>query len=237
MGERWFLNAVSTHTLNDSYRVDCVKLNSFLKIIRYVQPTNDQLDNFVGTSYVCDTESQVTPEIIWQVYKTDVMFLCVTRKQCETVNVAIISRLFANRRPMCTFNCGKEGQRYPIYGGMMLECTENVDKRLGVLNSMRCTVVDKKGNSLLVTIKDKLTVIHPVTIKRGGATFQYLPVAPAYARTIYRTQGHNLKSVILWFDAGYQQAGAAYVAMSRVKKANCITFLVKPCRQNVLPVY
>ena len=46
----------------------------------------------------------------------------------------------------------------------------------------------------------------------------YYPFTPAYAQTITKSQGQNIKQLIIWLDGDLVPAGTAYFGFSRVRK-------------------
>ena len=62
------------------------------------------------------------------------------------------------------------------------------------------------------------------------------PFVPAYALTICKTQGQTLERAILWMDSLHVPAGAAYVALSRVKRMQDLYFMTRTFREQYKPV-
>ena len=105
------------------------------------------------------------------------------------------------------------------YRGMRIVRTENRDKTSRIVNGHDATVVFNQGNTILVRFPDDgLAFVYPVTHAEEGSNVTRYPFTPAYARTICKSQGQNLKHLIVWLDCERVPKGMAYVALSRVKK-------------------
>ena len=59
---------------------------------------------------------------------------------------------------------------------------------------------------------------------------------PTYAMTICKAQGQTLNYVVLWFDVPVLPPGTAYVALSRVRRHNSLSFLTRVFSQEFVPV-
>ena len=112
------------------------------------------------------------------------------------------------------------GEAILPYKGMQIIITENRDKGCRIVNGQDATLVHSHGKTVVVEFPDKERVfIHPVTHAMDGegdlTTYAFMP---AYARTICKSQGQNLKHLLLWLDCPTVPAGLAYVALSRVHR-------------------
>ena len=101
---------------------------------------------------------------------------------------------------------------------MNLRVTENRNKKCGIVNGANVTVIDVKGNCILVKLcNGKVTIINPVSSKdRSVLQIQttYLPVKAAYSSTIFKSQGANFNNVCIWFDnRTVSQEGSALCSM------------------------
>ena len=60
---------------------------------------------------------------------------------------------------------------------------------------------------------------------------------PAYSVTICKCQGQTLEEVIIWMDAKrVPAAGAAYVALSKVRRLENLYFLTETFKEQYRPV-
>ena len=102
---------------------------------------------------------------------------------------------------------------FKIAEGMRLRLTRNMDKEAGFTNGTTGTVdmvLHKWAFVLRVDSGNKL-LIYPLF--NNGKPF--LPCSYAYACTIRRAQGANMKLIALRFDHWHVDPGYAYVATSR----------------------
>ena len=114
----------------------------------------------------------------------------------------------------------------PIYLGLRVRLTRNMDKRHDYVNGMSATVEDYNAASAGLVVKTETNLIlciYPVTEQvltdsgevRGRVV--YYPLRAGYADTVHKYQGAELEHVTFWPDRpGCQAAG--YVALSRVKR-------------------
>ena len=64
----------------------------------------------------------------------------------------------------------------------------------------------------------------------------FYPTVPAYASTICKVQGQTLKKIVLWRDCPKVPEGAAYIALSRIRKLDDLFFMVQAVPQQFTPV-
>lgn len=50
-------------------------------------------------------------------------------------------------------------------------------------------------------------------------------MTPAYARTICKSQGQNIRHLLVWLDCNTVPAGLAYVALSRVRRRGDVSLM------------
>ena len=112
----------------------------------------------------------------------------------------------------------------PIYVGLRLVLTRNIDKENHFVNGMVCTVegFDQRRRSLIVmTESNRRLAVYPFTdtdVPQGHQkSMVYYPIRIGYAGTVYKYQGATLPHVTLWLDRPHTRA-AAYVALSRVAR-------------------
>ena len=104
--------------------------------------------------------------------------------------------------------------------------TQNVDKRTGVVNSQEATILNNDADTLVLQFPNgHKTFTHPVTtVSEDEFLRVHYALNPAYAMTICKTQGANIKQLVVWFDSPVPK-GMGYVALSRVCKSNDIRLL------------
>jgi hypothetical protein len=110
-----------------------------------------------------------------------------------------------------------EPEMTPIYRGMRIFLTRNMNKNDDFVNGMQAEVQDFEAGCLRVkTMTGKVLSVWRVTDKVGTFKVSCFPVRVGYAGTIQRLQGMTLPHVTVYLDRPGCRA-AAYVAMSRVQ--------------------
>ena len=112
-------------------------------------------------------------------------------------------------------------QDVPIFIGMKVYLTRNVNKGIDYVNGMRGTVTgfdSKNGGVQVLTATNHRITVYPWTDTDLG-NLVYYPLRPGYASTILKFQGSQLSHVTVFLDAA-NVPGAAYTAMSRVEFGN-----------------
>lgn len=61
-------------------------------------------------------------------------------------------------------------------------------------------------------------------------------MTPAYARTISKSQGQNLRHLLAWLDCTLVPAGLAYVALSRVRRKADLSVMQPMLASQLTPV-
>ena len=69
----------------------------------------------------------------------------------------------------------------------------------------------------------------------GSVEWVHCALNPAYCMTICKTQGANIKKLILWFDCPTVPKGMGYVALSRVWKSEDIKILTPMVADQLTP--
>lgn len=97
---------------------------------------------------------------------------------------------------------------------MRVVVTQNLHKRTGVANGQLATNVNNENNTLLEFPNGKTTFTYPIrTITEEGTSRGHYALSPAYSMTIGKTQGANIKKLIVWFDCPTVPKGMEYVAV------------------------
>ena len=90
---------------------------------------------------------------------------------------------------------------------------------------------------LLKLPNSNIVAIHTVTeLQEDGSNRVFYPIVPAYATTICKIQGQTLRKVIIWLDCPYVPRGTAYVALSRLRTLEDLSFMVYGNPEQFLPV-
>lgn len=99
-------------------------------------------------------------------------------------------------------------------------------------------LVSRHNTSPLVQFPDnERAFVYPVThhVEGEGDVTRY-PFTPAYARTICKSQGQNLKHLLVWLDCPTVPPGLAYVALSRVRRKVDLSLLQPMDASQLMPV-
>ena len=106
-----------------------------------------------------------------------------------------------------------------IYQSMTVMITQNRDKPNGVVNGQIGFIHSVENKTIFVRLPtDNIISVYPVTyINADGNKIVCYPFMRCYAMTITKSQGQNIKSIIIWFDTINVPKGGAYVALSRIR--------------------
>lgn len=230
-----FLSQCRSTSLHQQFRTNDTELHNFLTIIRHWCPSKRQLEEFCH-GIVLDESNHPSPETILSAWSnTHTSFLTFTNQGCHFVNSVIIEHLFSRSTTLGFIFMGSSYEaKQPIYEGMLVRITENRDKSRRYVNGQVGKIALFYKRIIMLQIEDEVYIrMYPVTNDSSGP--MYYPLVPAYASTIHKSQGQNMRHAVLWFDCKVLPAGCAYVAMSRVKKKANLRFLVKPTLRHFRP--
>lgn len=145
------------------------------------------------------------------------------------MNKVAVQRLFSSLIPLAEIQYDCELPPLPCFRGMSVIITQNRDKQIGVVNRQRATVQYVQNQSVFLLLPNgNIALTYPVTsVDNESRRKTSHPIVPAYALTICKAQGQTLENLILWLDCPTVPAGAAYVALSRVKRLVNLNFLVE----------
>ena len=165
-------------------------------------------------------------------------FLTVSREASWRVNAAVISALFDTTSPLTTIQYDNDLPPSPVYKDMRVIITQNRDKKNGIVNGKQAVVLCAEKATIFLSFSNgKVGAIHPVTLTDlNGQQRTCYPIVPAYALTMTKSLGQNLKKVILWFDTNSAPPGTAYVALSRIKKNDELITITRIKPSHVQPV-
>ena len=141
------------HSLYQQFRVVDKDYAAFLDIIRYLQPTQQQLEDFQENLVLCPS-GVLADEEIFQAYSQtlDTIIMTVSRAATQRVNGVVAEKLFAGQTPLCQVPCASVADGAPIlpYRGMQIVITENWDKSSWVVNGQEVMLVSNHNNTLLI---------------------------------------------------------------------------------------
>ena len=225
------------HSLYQQFRCTDKSYLDFLQYIRYSEPAQYVLDNF-QKPLLLFVKQQVSDFDIWDTIRNrpEATFLTVSRAAARRVNGIIIHRVFAEDPPLSSIPL--EDETAPLFPRrkMRVVVTQNMDKRTGVVNGQPATIVNSYGNTLLLQFPNgHTTFTHPVTsTSEDNLSCVHYPLNAAYAMTICKTQGANIKELTVWFDSPVPR-GMGYVALSRVQKSADIRLLTPVSNDQLQP--
>ena len=228
-------NAV-IHTLYQQFRIIDPEYAKFLDFIRFIVPTQQQVDAMQTRIVLCP-EGELSDENIWQAYQkhSDTTIMTVSRKAAHHINDIIVRHLFPGR-PLNTIPCASAVESNPIFPQKHMEVifTENRDKAARIVNGQQATILGSENNTIILSLPEGQRVfVYPVTHVHNDTHTTRYPFSPAYAQTITKSQGRNIRHPIIWLDCDTVPPGTGYVGLSRVRARSSIS-LLQPIRAHQL---
>ena len=105
-------------------------------------------------------------------------------------------------------------------------CTENRDKAARIFNNQQATILGCENNTIILSLPEGQGVfVYPVTHIQNDMHITRYPFSPAYAQTIAKSQGRNIRHLIIWLDCDTVPPGTGYVDLSRVRARSSISLL------------
>ena len=144
---------------------------------------------------------------------------------------------FQEKTPLSTIPLENDVHDFLPFHDMRVVVTQNLDKSTGVVNSQLATIQNSQNKTLLLKFPNgKTTFTYPVTTTtEDGRSRVHYALNPAYCMTICKTQGANIKKLIVWFDCPTVPSGMGYVALSRVRKSEDIKILTPMLADHLTP--
>ena len=115
--------------------------------------------------------------------------------------------------------------------------TTNVDTNIGIVNGSLGVIVEFKAYSIVVKCEKSNKIVQVTYTDFEGKYYHkkvrlkgrlcQLPLQQAYFCTVHKCQGLTLKRVVIDIRNTHFCHGMLYVALSRVKRLNCIIFYGK----------
>ena len=120
---------------------------------------------------------------------------------------------------------------------MQVIFTENRDKQSRIVNTQEALILSAQNRTIIlcsptgqrVFVDANITIVDDVPVT-------YYPFTPAYAQTIRKSQGQNIKHLVLWLDSPIVPAGKGYVGLSRIRKKAALSILQPIHANKILPV-
>ena len=231
-------NAV-IHRLHQQFRIVDAQYAAFLDLIRFIRPTQEQVDRMQQGIVLCP-EGDLTDRQIWTAFQThtNTSVMTVSRKGAQRINSIVVGQLFKGR-PLTNIPCASVADSDPIYPyrNMRVIFTENRDKAARVVNGQQATIISSQNNTIILRLPEGQQVfVYPVTHIEDDVPVTRYPFTPAYAQTIIKAQDQNIHHLIIWLDSPLVPAGTAYVGLSRVKRKSAISLLQPIYADQLTPV-
>ena len=104
--------------------------------------------------------------------------------------------------------------------------TENRDKAAQIVNGQQATILRSQNNTIILSLPEGQHVfVYPVTHVHNDIQTTTYPFSPAYAQTITKSQGRNIRHLITWLDCDTVPPGTGYVGLFRVRARSNISLL------------
>ena len=157
---------------------------------------------------------------------SDAIMLTVSRNAANRVNRIAANNLFSDKPYFGHIQFDNSDNPQPLYKDMKVIVMQNTDKDLGIVNGRHATVITIQGASVFLKLcTGQMAAIYHVTTEVENTMIVKYPIVPAYASTICKIQGQNLKKIVLWLDWDNIPQGSACVAISRIKYLKDFFFL------------
>lgn len=155
------------------------------------------------------------------------VYLGAYRKDVDAVN----TRMIWYHRKDDSFKewRASDGSLLPIYVGMPVIFVKNTDQ---FANGTRGTIVEVKEKSVSVQMDSQIIEVNKEQIRYGEKTISQLPIRPAYALTIHKSEGLTLDKVIL--NPKCFAPGHLYTALSRIRRIEDLVLTQKIRPQDVI---
>ena len=225
------------HTLYQQFRITDPQYAAFLDFIRYTQPTQDQVDRMQEGIVLCDP-GPVTDHQLWSAFNVHPQssVMTVSRRAVQRINSIVVHHLFSSARPLSDIPCASVVESDPIFPQrhMRVIFTENRDKQARVVNGQEATIISAQNRIIILKLPEGQRVfVYPVTSIIDDRPQTYYPFTPSYAQTITKSQGQNIKHLVLWLDSPIVPAGTGYVGLSRIRRKEALSIL-QPTEANQL---
>jgi hypothetical protein len=172
-----------------------------------------------------------TEEDIQWIFKEtpETTFVTISRSKAAWVNQAAVRGIYGDAEPLRTLpgdpdanpdnfegttQVSWEPAAVPVFIGMTLMLTKNINKEIDFVNGMTATVEGLYNSGVRVRTRTGYEVmVFPWTDEEHQVFF---PMRLGYANTLMKMQGATLPHLTIWLDAPNVEA-AGYVALSRVE--------------------
>ena len=187
-------NAV-IHRLHQQFRIVDPKYAAFLDLIRFIRPTQEQVDKMQDGIVLCP-EGQLTDHQIRTAFQShpNSTVMTVSRKGAQRINTIVVGQLFQGH-PLTTIPCACVADSQPIFPhrNMSVIFTEKCDKAACLMNSQQATILFSQNNTIILRLPEGQQVfVYPVTHMEDDGPVTRYPFTPAHAQTIIKAPGQNI---------------------------------------------
>lgn len=206
--------------LNHVWRQD---REAFSNALRQIANGNPAGLEYIHTHAVIQTDFEKIREDL----EHGAVYLGAYRKDVDTVNEQMIQR----HRKDDSFKEWKasDDTLLPTYVGMPIIFVKNTEQ---FANGTRGTIVEVKEKSVSVQVGTNIIQVRKERIRDGEKTISQLPIRPAYALTIHKSEGLTLDKVIL--NPKCFAPGQLYTALSRIRRIEDLVLTQKIRPQDVI---
>ena len=123
----------------------------FLDLIRYIQPTQQQVDDLQKGRVLCPS-GDLSDDQLSEAFAshTDTSIMMVSRRAVQRLNTLVVRRLFHHNPPLTNIPCASVLELEDIfpYRGMRIVITENWDKTSKIVNGHDTILVRFPDNGM-----------------------------------------------------------------------------------------
>ena len=210
----------------------------FLDFIRVLLPIQQQVNEMQRGIVLCP-KGQLSDEDIWEAYRqhSDSTIMTVLRKAAQRINDIIIRHLFPGR-PISNIPCASVANTNAIFPHKQMQVifTENQDKAARVVNGQQATILGCENHTIILSLPEGWVFAYQVTHMDNDVQITRYPFTPAYVQTITKSQGRNIRHLIIWLDSDLVPPGTGYIGLSRVRTRSSISFLRPIPAHQLMPV-
>ena len=219
----------STRWLYTVHRTKDVKFLRLQRAFRGAFPSARDVQHAVGQRLVSASLHESVFKFV--TVHPDGLMLAVSRRAVWDLNLLAIAALAEGvpQVPVLVEHHG-EPRELPVFEGMTLMITSNLQKTVGLVNGALGKVLHVHRDLLVVQLENGNVL--PVHKLRFGNCAAF-PVHGGYAATIAKVQGRTLNTIGLWLDTA--APGAAYVAITRCRALRDVRWLVAPAVRDCPP--
>lgn len=127
------------------------------EMVRYLQPTQQQLDQFQEDLVLCAAGPLEDDELCWAfTQQTDTIIMTVSWVAAQRVNRIVSHKLFADKEPLSRVPCAAvAGQDFILpYKGMHIVINENRNKAACIVDGQDAKLISSNGNTILLEFPD-----------------------------------------------------------------------------------